>query len=154
MVDIRLGKQIEEDLKIKKRKKDSALWRLFYKGDEFVGNFGNKKVKGKEKKVAILGGVFAILDIVTTTIFLHYNLGIEGNYLPARFYEAGLKNEFEIMKLLAVTFIIGFNYMCATRGFTKKEREVGRIGLFITFAVFLMMVIWNIFMMITSLIYN
>lgn len=133
--------------------KTGILWIIFYWVEDKLINLANKVIlNGKELKFAILGMLFMIGDILSTHTFLFFNLGEEGNYLPARFYDAGLALEFEFMKILYVGFLISFFYITATRGWTNAERASGKIGLLTSCIIFGGVVIWNVSMMILNII--
>lgn len=147
------AKQIIDDMKRNSRMQN-PIWRFLYMIDDAVGNFADRWVKGKEKKFATVAVFFMFMDSLSTHVFLYYNLGIEGNIIPARFYAAGLLWEFEILKWLAAGFIIAYMYVMSTRGWTKLERTGGRAGLLTSFYLFVGVVFWNVGMMILTLIWG
>lgn len=147
-------KELEYQLNKKRRIESSALWRIFYKFDDRLALIADKISDKKVKLLLLLSFLFAFGDSFTTHLFLTLGLGEEGNLIPARFFAAGLRTEFEILKWLAVTFIFMFNYTMATRGWTSEERNGGKVGLLTSSSIFAGVVCWNILMMFHSLIFG
>jgi hypothetical protein len=130
---------------ISDRKASSVLWSLFYYFDERLAKFGESVVGQHAKKVAILTIIFSILDSLLTEYFVGNNIAIEGNYIPAKFFAAGMNVEMEIIKFILVGFIVAFNYVVATRGYSAYERAGGKLGLSLSYFMFVGVVFWNLF---------
>jgi len=156
MICVHELKEKEHQQKRKDRERSPKFcifWIIWYYLDDILTKFAEKRVPvGKESKASIIGALFVLGDIISTHTFLYFNLGKEGNYFPRVFYDAGLAVHFEVLKILLVSFIIAFNYISATRGWTRSERAGGRMGLFTTYFLFGLVVVWNICMTVISLI--
>lgn len=137
-------KELEYQMEKQGRITSSILWKWFYQFDDKISELGARVTDKKTKLLLALSFVFAFGDTFTTQFFLKLGLAEEGNIIPARLFAAGLNWEFEVLKWLAVTFIFGFNYVMATRGWTQTERNGGRVGLLVSCSIFAGVVIWNL----------